>query len=504
MAVVATAGHVDHGKSTLVRLLTGQEPDRWAEERRRGLTIDLGYAWTDIDGRRVSLVDVPGHEHFTGNMLAGLGPGRGGDVRGRGRRRLVGAVAGARPRRGRAGHRARAARRDPVRPGRRRRRPAREALRAAGSAGHPGRRDACWSRARRARACPSCARRWAGSPPVDRGDASTRRSGEPSAPPVRLWVDRSFTIRGAGTVVTGTLPSGRIAVGDEPAAAGSPVRVRGLQSCGEEVRRRSTDRPGWPSTCGASRSAEVGRGDGAAGPAVAGRAAAWSTSPCDAVPGRLTRSRCATAAPARADAARRHRRRAVRTQGSPTAWSACGWPRRSPWCSGDRAVLRDPGRHEVLAGVEVAGGGPTHPPRRAAQPRRQPAAPGGRQPPGRATCRTRTACASWSAWLGDAPAAGAVARAAGRLGAHAARPRGGGATAARSCGSVGWCCAGDAVARAEAVGARAAPPFSVGDGGSGPGHVTPGRGPAARAARLRAGDPTPARRDAARCAAVRP
>ena len=119
MAVVATAGHVDHGKSTLVRLLTGQEPDRWAEERRRGLTIDLGYAWTDIDGRRVSLVDVPGHEHFTGNMLAGLGSGRGGDVRRRGGRRVVRAVAGARPRRRRAGHRARPARRDPVRPDRR-------------------------------------------------------------------------------------------------------------------------------------------------------------------------------------------------------------------------------------------------------------------------------------------------------------------------------------------------------------------------------------------------
>ena len=71
MAVIATAGHVDHGKSTLVRLLTGQEPDRWPEERRRGLTIDLGYAWTDIDGRRVSLVDVPGHEHFTGTCSPG-------------------------------------------------------------------------------------------------------------------------------------------------------------------------------------------------------------------------------------------------------------------------------------------------------------------------------------------------------------------------------------------------------------------------------------------------
>ena len=73
--VVATAGHVDHGKSTLVRALTGMEPDRWAEERRRGLTIDLGFAWTTLpSGREVAFVDVPGHERFLGNMLAGLGP----------------------------------------------------------------------------------------------------------------------------------------------------------------------------------------------------------------------------------------------------------------------------------------------------------------------------------------------------------------------------------------------------------------------------------------------
>ena len=75
MFVVATAGHVDHGKSTLVRALTGIEPDRWAEERRRGLTIDLGFAWTTLpSGRNVAFVDVPGHERFLGNMLAGLGP----------------------------------------------------------------------------------------------------------------------------------------------------------------------------------------------------------------------------------------------------------------------------------------------------------------------------------------------------------------------------------------------------------------------------------------------
>ena len=73
--VVATAGHVDHGKSTLVRALTGMEPDRWAEERRRGMTIDLGFAWTTLpSGEVVGFVDVPGHQRFLGNMLAGIGP----------------------------------------------------------------------------------------------------------------------------------------------------------------------------------------------------------------------------------------------------------------------------------------------------------------------------------------------------------------------------------------------------------------------------------------------
>lgn len=75
MFVVATAGHVDHGKSTLVKALTGMEPDRWEEERRRGLTIDLGFAWTTLpSGREVAFVDVPGHERFLSNMLAGVGP----------------------------------------------------------------------------------------------------------------------------------------------------------------------------------------------------------------------------------------------------------------------------------------------------------------------------------------------------------------------------------------------------------------------------------------------
>jgi selenocysteine-specific elongation factor len=70
--VVGTAGHVDHGKSTLIQTLTGRDPDRWAEEKERGLTIDLGFAWTTLEGIEVSFVDVPGHERYLKNMLAGI------------------------------------------------------------------------------------------------------------------------------------------------------------------------------------------------------------------------------------------------------------------------------------------------------------------------------------------------------------------------------------------------------------------------------------------------
>jgi selenocysteine-specific elongation factor len=73
MPVVGTAGHVDHGKSTLVEALTGRDPDRFEEEKRRGLTIDIGFAWLTLGGgTEVSFVDVPGHERFMKNMLAGV------------------------------------------------------------------------------------------------------------------------------------------------------------------------------------------------------------------------------------------------------------------------------------------------------------------------------------------------------------------------------------------------------------------------------------------------
>ena len=71
--IVGTAGHIDHGKTTLIRALTGRNTDRWEEEQRRGITIDLGFTWFDLpSGNRVGIIDVPGHEKFVNNMVAGV------------------------------------------------------------------------------------------------------------------------------------------------------------------------------------------------------------------------------------------------------------------------------------------------------------------------------------------------------------------------------------------------------------------------------------------------
>ena len=228
MQVIATAGHVDHGKSALVRALTGMEPDRWAEERRRGLTIDLGFAWMTLPGgERVAFVDVPGHERFVPNMLAGVGPVPAVLF-------VVAADGGWMPQS--AEHLAAidavgirhgllaVTRCDLADPG-----PAtRQALdfvsrtslgaveavavSAVTGAGLPELRDAL-------------ARLVAALPAPD------------PAAPVRLWVDRSFSIRGSGTVVTGTLPAGTVTVGQELLLTPSlrPARIRGLESLNEPV-----------------------------------------------------------------------------------------------------------------------------------------------------------------------------------------------------------------------------------------------------------------------------
>ena len=226
MQVIATAGHVDHGKSALVRALTGMEPDRWAEERRRGLTIDLGFAWMKLpSGERLAFVDVPGHERFVPNMLAGVGPVPAVLL-------VVAADGGWMPQS--AEHLAAIdavgirhgllaiTRCDLADPG-----PATRQAREQIAGTHLGPVEAvavsAVTGAGLAELRAALARLVALLPAPD-----------PDAP-VRLWVDRSFTIRGSGTVVTGTLPAGTVRTGQELVLTPSmrPARVRGIESLNE-------------------------------------------------------------------------------------------------------------------------------------------------------------------------------------------------------------------------------------------------------------------------------
>ncbi|WP_208635550.1 selenocysteine-specific translation elongation factor [Dietzia lutea] len=227
MFVVATAGHVDHGKSTLVRALTGEEPDRWEEEQRRGLTIDLGYASTTLDdGRTVAFVDVPGHRRFVPNMLAGVGPVPAVMF-------VVAADDGWMPQSAehldalaalRVRHGILVITRSDLLEPELALAEAREALAGTPLADIPA-------------VCVSAVT----GEGLDRLRAELAELGsllprpDPDAD-VRLWVDRSFTIGGAGTVVTGTLPAGTIRVGDslELGPSGPRVTVRGLQSLGHK------------------------------------------------------------------------------------------------------------------------------------------------------------------------------------------------------------------------------------------------------------------------------
>jgi len=226
MPIIGTAGHVDHGKSTLIRALTGRDPDRWAEEKERGLTIDLGFAWADLgSGSEVGFVDVPGHERFIKNMLAGVGAL---DVS----LFVVAADEGWMPQSEEhmsildlleVGHGVIALTRIdvadpeiveiaqleideliagttledwPIVP-----------VSAATGDGMNTLREALTAALRHA------------GPPPDRGTP-------------RLWVDRSFVISGAGTVVTGTLAGGTLGLGDRVLVlpARTEARIRGIQS----------------------------------------------------------------------------------------------------------------------------------------------------------------------------------------------------------------------------------------------------------------------------------
>ncbi|MEV4639960.1 selenocysteine-specific translation elongation factor [Actinoplanes sp. NPDC049548] len=335
MHVVATAGHVDHGKSTLVRALTGMEPDRWAEERRRGMTIDLGFAWTTLSpGGRVAFVDVPGHERFVPNMLAGVGPVPAAMV-------VVAADEGWMPQS--AEHLAAldalgvrhgllvVSRADLADPGPAMRRAAEEL--AATSLGS-------------VEAVAVSAVTGAGMDELRAAlSRLVTRLPAPADGPVRLWIDRAFTIKGAGTVVTGTLGAGELRTGDELELAGAArtVRVRGLQSLGEPVEV----------VRGPARVAVNLRG---VDKDTVGRGAALLTpgrflftelvdvrvhgDPVADLPGTLTLHAGSAAVPVR-----------VRPLGTDTARLRLARP--LPLRIGDRALLRDPGRHHVAGGVTV-------------------------------------------------------------------------------------------------------------------------------------------------------
>jgi selenocysteine-specific elongation factor len=224
--VIATAGHVDHGKSSLITRLTGIDPDRLAEEKRRGLTIDLGFAWTVLpSGREVGFVDVPGHERFVRTMLAGVGPVRlvlfvvAADE---GWRRqteehlaivdvlgVTGAVVALTKRDLVDADRLEDARMEVI-----------DRVRGSALEGAPVR--SCSSETGvglRELVAALDAMVGAAPPPPAEGRA-------------RLFVDRVFPVAGAGTVVTGTLTGGRLTVGDdaEVLPEGVRARVRSLQT----------------------------------------------------------------------------------------------------------------------------------------------------------------------------------------------------------------------------------------------------------------------------------
>jgi len=235
--VVGTAGHVDHGKSTLVQALTGIDPDRFDEEKRRGLTIDLGFAWYTLpSGLPIGIVDVPGHERFIRNMLAGVGAIDAVLF-------VVAADEGWMPQSAEhlqildflgvdrgvvaltktdiAGELADAAEDD-----------VREHLRGTALEDAPMVRVS--------------AKTGDGLDELSEAldEALRALPDEEETGRVRLFIDRSFTITGAGAVVTGTLSAGRITVGDEVTILPDKrrARVRSLQTHGEQVQTAEAPR----------------------------------------------------------------------------------------------------------------------------------------------------------------------------------------------------------------------------------------------------------------------
>lgn len=255
MTVIATAGHVDHGKSSLVQHLTGTDPDRWREEKQRGLTIDLGFATMELpNGEHVSFVDVPGHIKFLRNMLSGVG-GIDGCVF------VVSAIEGWKPQ-------------------------SEEHLRILDLLGLSRGIVAITKSDLVDEELLELAKMETedrvigtfleGAPIIGTSTVTgegvaqlrqeldrhiTRTTTQDSSRP-RLWVDRSFSPAGAGTVITGTLTDGTLSTGDEVVITGAskPARVRSLQNHNTTVSSISPGNRAAINLVGVDHH-EVGRGD---------------------------------------------------------------------------------------------------------------------------------------------------------------------------------------------------------------------------------------------------
>ena len=363
MHIVATAGHVDHGKSTLVRAITGIDPDRLAEEKRRGMTIDLGFAWTVMpSGHPVAFVDVPGHARFVKHMLAGVGMIDSCLF-------VVAATEGWKPQ-------------------------SEEHLRILELVGAKrgvvaltkvGLVDDETCEIAHIDVTDHLRGTFLEQAPVVGVDAPAGvgvdalvdaiddmlRDVPPS--PVgarpRLWVDRSFVIRGAGTVVTGTLIGGPIEVGDQLHVLPRqlPVRVRGLQSL---HRNRDRVAPGWRvavNLTGASTD-EITRGD-----AVVERSQWRPTKVFDAalrILGSIGHDVTQRGAYSVYIGSGEHRARLRLLGKNALMPGAHGLARVSvptalPLIVGDRFVLREHGRDETVGGGEILDVAPVLPVSRA-------------------------------------------------------------------------------------------------------------------------------------------
>jgi len=230
--IVGTAGHIDHGKSTLVEALTGTHPDRLAEEKRRGITIDLGFAFLEENGVRFGFVDVPGHERFVSNMLAGaagidvllLVIAADESIKPQTREhfdicRLLGVKLGVV-----ALTKSDMVDKDTLELVRME---AEEFLRGSFLESAP--------------LVPVSAKTGSGLSDLKKAlsDAAASASAKDAARYFRLPIDRAFAMKGFGSVVTGTLISGSVGPGDEAELfpRGERLRVRGVQSGGKSVER---------------------------------------------------------------------------------------------------------------------------------------------------------------------------------------------------------------------------------------------------------------------------